>query len=113
MSTSEFLKKASKRQAKKLEIPEDDIEQHFVKFAKTRDCVAYKLIFLNRKGFPDRSVLCPGGRIFFIEFKKKGKLQSPIQIKVMKALIKLGFEYHICDEIGQAETLLQDFLYFS
>lgn len=110
MSTSEFLEKALKRKTKNSEIKETDIESDFVKFAKKKGCHALKLIFLNKKGFPDRSILCPGGRIFFIEFKKKNKKQSPIQIVVMKMLKRLGFEYYVCDEKGQAESILQNFI---
>lgn len=113
MSTEDFLSNASKRKAKNSEISENDIETTFVKFAKNNGCQALKLIFLNKKGFPDRTVICPGGRILFIEFKKKGKKQSPPQILVMKMLLKLGFEYHVCDVKGQAETILQDFLDFA
>ena len=113
MTVEKFLSNASKRIKKKSEVSETDIETTFVKNAKKKGCHALKLIFLNKKGFPDRTVLCPGGRILFIEFKKKDKKQSAIQIQVMKLLQGLGFEYHVCDEKGQAETILQDFLDFS
>lgn len=110
MSTQDFLEKALKRKVKNSEIKETDIESDFVKFAKKKGCHALKLIFLNKKGFPDRTILCPGGRIFFIEFKKKDKKQSPIQIVVMKMLKQLGFEYYVCDVKGQAESILQNFI---
>ena len=110
MSVNEFLSRASKTVAKKLEIAEKDIEDEYVKAAKNKGCKALKLIFLNKKGFPDRTTLCPGGRIFFIEFKRKGKLSSPLQIKVRTMLESFGFEYHVCDEIGQAEKHLNRFL---
>lgn len=110
MSTQEFLSRALKTIAKKSEIKESDIEDDFVKFAKRNGCRAFKLIFLNRKGFPDRTVVCPGGRVFFIEFKRKGKKQSRIQKKVELVLISLGFEYHVCDQKGQAEKILIEFL---
>ena len=107
MSTSDFLSRATKRIIKKAEI---DIEKPFVKYAKKNGCHALKLIFLNKKGFPDRTILCPQGRIFFIEFKKKGKKQSPVQKLVMELLKSLGFEYYVCDEKGQAEDILDGFM---
>lgn len=110
MSTTDFLSNASKRKSKNSEISETDIELAFIKFAKNNGCQALKLIFLNKKGFPDRTVICPGGRVLFIEFKKKGKKQSPPQILVMNILVKFGFAYHVCDEKGQAESRLQTFL---
>ena len=110
MSVNEFLSRADKTVAKKSEVKEVDIEGKFTTYAKSKGCRALKLIFLNKKGFPDRTILCPGGRVFFIEFKKKDKKQSPIQREIMKMLTSLGFEYHVCDEIGQAEFILDIFL---
>jgi len=114
MSTNEFIQSATKRIAKKAEIKEEDIESHYVKYAKRKGCVALKLIFLNRKGFPDRTTLCPGAKILFIEFKRKGKKPSlarqTIQKKIQKQLQRFGFEYYVCDEIGQAEKHLDRIL---
>lgn len=113
MSIQEFLSKASKTKKKREQIAETDIESDFVKYAKKRKCQAFKLILLNLRGFPDRTILCPEGRIFFIEFKRKNKTQTPNQIKYQRILEGLGFEYYICDEKGQAENILDDFLALS
>lgn len=110
MSINDFLDNAKKTIAKKSEIKEIDIEDHYVKHAKNKRCKALKLIFLNKKGFPDRTTLCPKSRILFIEFKRKGKKASQAQIKVRAILESFGFEYRICDEIGQAEKHLDNFL---
>lgn len=110
MSTQEFLSRATKRIKKKSEVKEIDIESNYVTHAKNRGCKAYKLIILNRKGFPDRTTLCPGGRVLFIEFKRKNKSTTPAQVGVRKTLESLGFAYHVCDVPGQAEQLLDDFL---
>ena len=110
MATSQFLTNAKKRLSKSKEILEVDIEDAYCKHAKKRKCLAIKLIFLRKKGFPDRTTLCSGGRILFIEFKRAGKKQSPVQIIIMECLRSFGFEYHVCDKIGQAEDILDSFL---
>ena len=110
MGVNDFIKRATKTEDKNLEIPEANIENAFVKYAKKKGCNPVKLVFLAGRGWPDRTVLCPGGRIFFIEFKRKGKTLEPKQILVRKMLEGLGFEYHMCDEIGQAEQILDLFL---
>ncbi len=111
MSIPDFLSRANKTLAKKAEIDEkEDIENPFVRYAKDRKCKALKLIYLNKKGFPDRTILCPNGRIFFIEFKRKGKKPTPPQIIARKLLESFGFEYYVCDEPNQAESILDDFL---
>lgn len=110
MDIDKFLGNATKRKTKESEITETDIEQEFCKRATNKGCKALKLIYLNKKGFPDRTVVCPNARIFFIEFKRKGKKQSPAQKLVQKMLESFGFEYYVCDEIGQAELHLNKFL---
>lgn len=112
MSINDFISKANHRNKKSSEIKEEDIETSFVKHAKTKGCRAYKLIFLAGRGFPDRTILCPGGRVFFIEFKRKGKKLSPTQLPVKRTLESLGFEYYVCDTKGQAEQILNEFLEF-
>ena len=113
MSIEKFLSNASKTISKKSEIKEIDIESEYCKYAKKRKCLALKLIILNKKGFPDRTTLCPGGKILFIEFKKLGKKPSPPQIMVRKIIESFGFEYHICDKLGEAENILDNFLAFN
>ena len=110
MSTDDFISRASKTIVKRSEIKEIDIETHYVKYCRNKGCKALKLILLNKKGFPDRTTLCPEGRIFFIEFKRKGKKPSPAQKLIRTMLQSFGFKYYICDTIGQAEKHLDRFL---
>ena len=103
-----FFEEANKHLKKKEQVTEADIETKFVKYATSRNCKAYKLVLRYGRGWPDRTVLCPGGRILFIEFKREGKKLNPTQKPVRLALIKLGFKYHVCDEVGQAEKILDE-----
>lgn len=112
MDTKEFLSRATKSISKKSEVKEIDIEDTFCKYANKLGCKALKLIILNKRGFPDRTVLCKGGRLFFIEFKKKGKSIRQTQSKVRTMLESFGFEYYVCDVKGQAESILDEFLAF-
>lgn len=114
MSAEEFLSRASKTKAKSKQLREmEDIELPFCKFAERNGCKALKLIFLRKKGFPDRTILCPGARIFFIEFKRPGKPTTGPQNIVRKMLESFGFEYYVCDQPGKAEKILENFLAFS
>jgi len=114
MSSQDFISRASKTKSKAEEIKEkDDVELPFCKYAERNGCKALKLIYLRKKGFPDRTILCPGGKVFFIEFKGPGKPQSPAQKIVQKLLESFGFEYYVCDQPGQAEKILENFLAFS
>jgi len=110
MSVSDFLNNAKKVTVDKTVTLEVTIEDHFVKYAKSKGCLAYKLIILNKRGFPDRTILIGDGKLFFIEFKQKGKKLSPTQITVKKILVGFGFGYYVCDEIGQAEIILNKYI---
>ncbi len=111
MGIDEFLKNATKtekRQAKKLEV---DIEKEFVKYAKTKKCSALKLILLNLRGWPDRTILCPGARVLFIEFKRTAnEKQTTGQAKYQRHIERFGFNYHVCHDLDTAKSILDEFL---
>jgi hypothetical protein len=110
MAVSDFIKAANKRYDKQTQVTEKNIEDAYVSHAKKLKCRAIKLIYLHQRGFPDRTTLCPQGRILFIEFKREGKKPTAIQLKVRELLQSFGFTYFICDKIGQAEKHLTEFL---
>ena len=112
MSADQFLAAATKRQVKKATVSETDIEKAFCAYAESRGCKALKLIILNARGFPDRTVMCGNARLFFIEFKAPGKKITALQSRVRRVLESFGFTYHVCDQLGQAETILDMFLDF-
>jgi len=110
MDYSKFIKAANKRIKKEEEIREVDIEDEFCNFAKTLGCIALKLIILGLRGFPDRTVICPGGRIMFIEFKKPGDKPTHAQSKWLRILRGLGFYATYFDNLNAAKSALEDFL---
>lgn len=58
-------------------------------------------------GLPDRLVLLPGGRVFFVELKSTGRKQSERQIVVSEQLRKLGFPVTVIDDENGLESLFQ------
>lgn len=109
--SKEFLKLAKQHFKNESITKEVDTETEFCEYAKSKGCEALKLILLNKRGFPDRTVLCPGGKIFFIEFKRatKGRLRTN-QSKVRKMLDRLGFDYYICDNLKEAIQTLDKYV---
>lgn len=105
-----FLEDADKHLHRKSKIPESEIESKFVAYATKKGCNAMKLVMIHGRGFPDRTVLCPDGRVFFVEFKRKNKKLSKTQIVLYRKLLELGFSFYVCDEIGQAEKYLDEVL---
>jgi hypothetical protein len=65
---------------------------------------------MNIKGFPDVVVLCPGGRIMFIEFKRPGAKPYKLQLWVHEKIRKLGFEVQVHDDSYVAISATEAFL---
>ena len=69
--------------------------------------IAWKLVCPGFTGVPDRLVLMPGGRVFFVELKNGNKgVLSARQVIVHKFLNGLGFKVWIVKD----EETLQEFL---
>lgn len=57
-------------------------------------------------GWPDRWVLLPGGRIYFIELKTEGETPDPIQVSKHKWLEKSGFQILVIDTDEKLNSFL-------
>lgn len=89
---------------------ESDIEGAFVTYAESLDCHAMKLRIDGMNGWPDRTVICPCGRIMFIEFKRPGGKVRPMQRVWAKILRNCGFLVITPNVIGEAESKLDQLL---
>ena len=56
---------------------ERDIERIFVKRLTVQKCIVFKFVSPGHAGVPDRLVITPSGRIYFVELKRPtGKLRK-------------------------------------
>lgn len=85
---------------------EKDIEKKFCETAKAYKLYPVKMTDLSRKGAPDRMVLCNGGNVFFVEFKRPGAEPSIQQIRYHEHLAEMGFNVYICDSLAEIENIL-------
>lgn len=69
---------------------EKDTEAYLCKEAKRHGGRAYKFISPGCAGVPDRIVVLPGGRVFFVETKSQGKTSTTLQKKMQRELRGLG-----------------------
>jgi hypothetical protein len=88
---------------------ENRVESALVRGAKKRGVWAIKSERLL-KGFPDRMLLAPGGRIAFVELKRPGQKLRPLQALIQKMLRKLGFLAVKLDHPNEAETFFEEWL---
>jgi len=72
--------------------PEAKVETDIVGWATSNGGVALKLKIDGVRGFPDRTILMPGGIVLFVEVKKpKGGVVSQQQKDWVRRLTALGF----------------------
>ena len=71
---------------------------------------AYKFVSPGTSGVPDRIVLFPGGRLFFVELKAPGKNLEPLQAKRKKELEQLGFKVFKIDTFAGVDEFLKEVL---
>jgi hypothetical protein len=83
------------------------IEKKLREQVKKLGGLAVKFFVLSFTGFPDRIVLMPGARIWFVELKSTGKKPSPRQRIVIEVLQKLGFTVLVIDSEETLKVFLE------
>jgi len=78
-------------------VKEKLIEQYLRDEIKKVGGKAYKFTSPGNSGVPDRLILLPGGRVFFIESKATGKASTPLQKRQQKLISDLGFYVAVID----------------
>lgn len=90
------------------EIREKDVEGLLVKETRKKGGMAIKLTSPSCSGLPDRMILLPGGRIFFVELKAPGRKTRKLQDAVIAAIRRLGFRVEVVDSKDKIEEVLND-----
>jgi len=87
-------------------IRESIIERYLVK--RVRECggVALKQVWPGRRGAPDRLVIMPGGKMFFVELKAPGERAKDHQLRTHDKLRKLGVVLLVIDDKLQVDEVL-------
>ena len=59
-------------------------------------------------GVPDRLVLMPKGKIYFVELKRPKKKLKPIQLKRKEQFESLGFKVYVINSYKKIDFFLKD-----
>ena len=70
----------------------NDIEKYLRVEIKKIGGIAYKLVSPGNLGVPDRLVLLPNGKIYFVELKAPGGKLRPTQVAQHRRISNLGFK---------------------
>lgn len=87
---------------------EKEVEKYLRKNVKLCKGIAYKFISPGNAGVPDRLVLLPDGRIYFVELKRPGGKTTKLQDRQIKILRALGFDVRVIDSIQKVEEFISE-----
>jgi hypothetical protein len=91
-------------------IKESVVESFLVQSVRTLGGLCFKLTFIGTMGAPDRLVLMPGGRFYFIELKQTtGKLEAS-QAILFPRIEKRGFKVHVLYGTEQVQQFIDNIL---
>ena len=85
---------------------EKTIERYFKDKIEDNSGMCVKLT--SMVGMPDRLILLPSSRVFFVEFKKKGKKPRKIQRFIHNRLENLGFKVYVIDDKDKIEEVFKE-----
>ena len=86
---------------------ESKIEREFARWVKSQGGYCLKQNANWYAGVPDRLVILPGGRCFFVEFKSDIGPIRPIQKKRKRELRSRGVPAYYCRTLARAKRLYQ------
>ena len=75
------------------------IERKLVDAVKAKGGICVKFYSAYQRGVPDRIVLMPQGRVYFVELKSTGKKPTKLQELFIGKLRSLGFIVEVIDTI--------------
>jgi hypothetical protein len=85
---------------------EKRLEAKLKREVKKLDGEALKISSMFYTGLPDRIVLMPGGKLYWVELKSTGKKPTPRQLLVHRLLRGLGFKVYVIDNDGLLTELI-------
>lgn len=87
---------------------EKDIERYLCKLVSERGGLAIKQARTGVAGFPDRLVLTPNGKVFFVELKAPGEKPRKLQLHRISQLKNLNFNVYVVDSYDSAREVVDN-----
>jgi hypothetical protein len=84
-------------------VRERDVERALVDRVTTSGGLCIKLTASGVRGWPDRMVLMPGGRIWFVELKAPGETARGQQVLRHLEITALGFPVVVLDTVNKVK----------
>lgn len=84
---------------------ERTVENYLKRKAKPWLCL--KFTSPGTVGVPDRIVIAPGGKTFYVEVKAPGKKPRPSQLAIHRKFEKLGHKVFVVDDYESVDRALE------
>jgi len=91
-----------------IEMQEANVEKYLIGYVKDKGGLCLKFISASMRGLPDRIVILPQGKIFFVELKAKGKKPRPEQTRVHKLFSSLGAKVYTADSKEKVRSVVDE-----
>lgn len=91
----------------KRNVPESEIEGYLVDCCCGNGWLCFKLVEKSKRGWPDRTVLCPGGHTFFVETKTRTGKLSRHQIDCRNKLRRYGYNVYVPRTAEDVDYLME------
>lgn len=89
---------------------EKDIESKVSKYAKERGFLSYKFTSPSNRSVPDRIFISPTGKVGFVEFKRKGKLPTPLQAHTIDLMRQRNVDVKVVDDYVSGKNVIEGWL---
>lgn len=87
---------------------ERDVEAYLVQQVKARGGLVRKVLWIGRRGAPDRLVLLPGHWPFLLELKAPGRKPSEQQAREMARLASFGLPTAWADSFARVDAAIAE-----
>ncbi|MDL2252648.1 VRR-NUC domain-containing protein [Ruminococcaceae bacterium OttesenSCG-928-I18] len=87
---------------------EKDIERRMAKMVKDRGGLCYKFTSPGSPGVPDRIVITPDGRVYFVELKTTIGSAQKIQTWRMEEMRKRGAEVRLLKGLDAVKAFVEE-----
>ena len=84
------------------------IERYLCSEVESRGGLALKYSNQGAMGYPDRLCVIPGGRVFWVEVKSKGRKPDILQCIRISVLRDLGQHVYVADSVETIDKILEN-----
>ena len=88
---------------------EKDIEAKVKAYARDQGMLTYKFTSPARAAVPDDMFICTTGKVMFIEFKRKGKVPTPAQLREHERLRGHRIAVYVVDDVEEGKKIIDSY----